>query len=506
MGVYVGDFNKVRAAIGTKIENAALPLSWIHQLPPDTAYALLRYCIEARLMFLARNLPPYVIGEALEGFDQLVDETLCRIAKIGSLSRIGRVVRGLPVTFQGLALPRLADINRRAFFSSLLTMVEFFQDQGGWFLAMMDKAEGENGTKWVISESERMELRTILPSYFLQGDAVAQGGQTPVYTPGDVPRFIEGVNIKGRIRIPILADTHAPDTAHRQRALIKADNKRCYERLIEGCVEGRDNIAAAYLRATPLTAAFASALLSGTTTTTYYQLTAIEFIEMLQRKLWAGLEEAKGDRAICPCGKSFSNLSNPNGEISSRAGEALAMHAGMCVQASGDLRRQRHDAVKAELAHTIVRVSPNNRVEVEYPVGELRADIFARNVGDPHATAYADLSVVSSVYFETLGAAVANPNAAAKAREVEKERRVELAAVPPHYKTHFVPFVWTDTGRLGEKAKTYLDKLTKWDTTPRVFDAKIAGARRHFIKSIGVITERYNARLRLHLRSRLTWN
>ena len=57
----------------------------------------------------------------------------------------------------------------------------------------------------------------------------------------------------------------------------------------------RDRLAVAYLKATPLTAAFAFALLSGTTTI-IYQLTDLEFIEMLQRKLWAGLEEAQGDR------------------------------------------------------------------------------------------------------------------------------------------------------------------------------------------------------------------
>ena len=505
MGVYVGEINKVRAAIETKIENAALPLSWIHQLPPDTAYALLRYCVEARLMFLARNFPPDVIGVALGHFDRQVDESLCKIAKIESLSRIGRVIRGLPVTFQGLALPRLADINRRAFFSSLLTMVEYFQDQGGWFLVMMDKVRGEDGTKWVISESERTELRSILPSYFRQEDDVAEGGQTPVYTPAENARFVEGVNIKSHIRVPILADTHALDTAHRQRALVKADNIRRHEKLIERCALAMDRIAVAYLKATPLTAAFGSALLSGTTTTIYYQLTDLEFIEMLQRKLWASLEVAKGDKARCPCGKSFNNLTNPDPTISSRAGEALAMHAGMCAQSSGDIRTQRHDAAKRALAQTISRISPNYRVEVEHQVGGLRADVFARNVSDPSATAYVDLSVVSAVYSDTLEAVGGDINAATKAREVEKVRVVNQADVHANYKSYFVPFVWTDTGRLGEKAKEYLDKLTKWNVVPRVFDAKIAGARRHFIKSIGVITDRYNARLRIHLRSRLTW-
>lgn len=509
MGVYVGEIDKVRAAIETKIENAALPLSWIHQLPPDTAYALLRYCVEARLMFLARSLPPDVIGVALGLFDRQVDESLCRIAKIGSLSRIGGVVRGLPVTFQGLALPRLADINRRAFFSSLLTMVEYFQNQGGWFLAMTDKVGGVDGTKWVISESERMELRSILPSYFRQEDDVAEGGHadaTPVHTPAEIPRTVEGVNIKSRIRVPILPDTHALDTAHRQRALVKADNIRRHEELLRGCALARDRLAVAYLKATPLTAAFGSALLSGTTTTIYYQLTDLEFIEMLQRKLWAGLEVAKGDRARCPCGKSFNNLTNPDPTISSRAGEALAMHAGMCVQSSGDIRIQRHDAAKRALAQTISRISPNNRVEVEHQVGELRADVFARNVSDPSATAYVDLSVVSAVYSDTLEAVEGDINAATKAREVEKVRVVNQADVHANYKRYFVPFVWTDTGRLGDKAKEYLDKLTKWNVIPRVFDAKIAGARRHFIKSIGVITDRYNARLRIHLRNRLTWD
>ena len=41
---------------------------------------------------------------------------------------------------------------------------------------------------------------------------------------------------------------------------------------------------------------------------------------------------------------------------------------------------------------------------MEHQVGGLKADVFARNVSDPSATAYVDLSVVSAVYSDTLEA------------------------------------------------------------------------------------------------------
>ena len=63
LGVPIGSIDKVRAAIVKKVEKAAQPLEWIPKLPPDVAYALLRYCIEARLVFLARSLPPQVVGQ-----------------------------------------------------------------------------------------------------------------------------------------------------------------------------------------------------------------------------------------------------------------------------------------------------------------------------------------------------------------------------------------------------------------------------------------------------------
>ena len=111
---------------------------------------------------------------------------------------------------------------------------------------------------------------------------------------------------------------------------------------------------------------------------------------------------------------------------------------------------------------------------------------------------YIDLSCTSAVY-STLTAAVASPNAATSGRETAKKSMIDAAYIPAQLKSKFLPFVWTDTCRLGKKAVEFLDRITKRNVVPGVHDARLAGARRHFIRSIGVITERYNPQEELNL-------
>ena len=69
----------------------------------------------------------------------------------------------------------------------------------------------------------------------------------------------------------------------------------------------------------------------------------------------------------------------------------------------------------------------------------------------------------------------------------------------------FIPFVVTDTGRLGKKTMEFIDKITGWDRVPRVANATMARARKELLKTIGVIIEKSNARLRIALRQSLVW-
>ena len=98
---------------------------------------------------------------------------------------------------------------------------------------------------------------------------------------------------------------------------------------------------------------------------------------------------------------------------------------------------------------------------------------------------------------------------ATELRERNKRSRISDIGENPEQsrriRTDFLPFAITDTGRVGKAAMAYVDSVTKWDAVPRIPDARLAAARRHFIKTLGVIVNKYNYLLRVALRNTITW-
>ena len=54
-------------------------------------------------------------------------------------------------------------------------------------------------------------------------------------------------------------------------------------------------------------------------------------------------------------------------------------------------------------------------------------------------------------------------------------------------KARFIPFIVADSGRLGIKAKEYLDNLFQWSRIPRTYDARTS-IRKTFISFVGLLT------------------
>ena len=72
-------------------------------------------------------------------------------------------------------------------------------------------------------------------------------------------------------------------------------------------------------------------------------------------------------------------------------------------------------------------------------------------------------------------------------------------------KARFIPFIVADSGRLGIKANEYLDDLFQWNRTPRIYDARTSRIRKAFTSSVGLVTERYMARMRFSLQNSITF-
>ena len=80
-----------------------------------------------------------------------------------------------------------------------------------------------------------------------------------------------------------------------------------------------------------------------------------------------------------------------------------------------------------------------------------------------------------------LPAAATDPDAATTAREAAKIRHVASTGVRQEVKARFIPFIVADSGRLGTKAKEYLDELFQWNRVPRVYDARTSRTRKKLV-------------------------
>jgi hypothetical protein len=498
MGVPIGDSGKVQAAIIKQVNKAASILPWIHQLPPDIAYALLRFCVNTRLMYLIRNITPYFISEELLRFDTEVDATLCRIAKISQMPPLGYRLRGLPVQLNGLAIPRLADVSKVAFYASLLHAIQYFQLEEGNFLQHINDTRGPDHTTWTVQGAERGDIHQLLPGYFRDDGIINEGGEA-------LDGGLNGI-VLNPIVIPFREDALTLDRSHKQSTLFKALNTACYERMIQELRTDGNKVLLCYLLALPSFPLLVP-LLSGITSNQAHQLAPKHFIELLRRKMATPLYEViEGPTTLCPCGRQQTVLIHEDEDVAVLARTAQLQHVGMCTQVNGNIRSHRHTQLRVALVDSIKAANPNHQVRVEQhiPQTHTTVDITTTNVGNGTG-AFIDVTYVGTMKGKALRTQVVNGDTAIEEAQGRKEKKLVDEGIVLPALIRFIPFVVTDTGRLGKKAMEYIDSITGWDQVPRVYNAKLACIRKNLLRTIGVITERSNARMRIALRESLVW-
>jgi uncharacterized protein (DUF1499 family) len=374
----------------------------------------------------------------------------------------------------------------------LLQAIQFYQEVDHDFLGLINRTHDANPANWIISGEDRRRILVLLPAY------IPEGGL--------------GLRIANPIIVPLNTNENrlGLSTAHKQSAVMSAIYKTWYYELLTKCKDDRDSISHAYLVALPRTASSVP-LLSGITTIQPYQLTPNEFRELLQRILRVPVFHTMvGDSARCMCGTTFTNLRNDEEVIACRAAIALTGHVGICSQVSSACRDNRHKVVASALAKLLKAVDPNNVVDIEKRIlgTVIRADIIATNrLNQSHK--YIDVACCSAVRKAVTDVPNITVDTATELTESDKRSRIrgigENAAESQRILTDFLPFAITDTGRVGKEAMAYVDSVTKWDAVPRIPDARLAAARRHFIKTLGVIVNKYNYLLRVALRNTITW-
>ena len=175
---------------------------------------------------------------------------------------------------------------------------------------------------------------------------------------------------------------------------------------------------------------------------------------------------------------------------------------------SGQLRFKRHDALKRLVAQlhkdTIdgVQVTTEQGIDGYGPHGRMDLMVSIPPAGDVRPI---DVGFTAAAQISALPAASTNPDVVMTAREAAKSHHVASTGIHPEMKARFIPFIVADSGRLGIKAKEYLDNLFQWNRIPRTYDARTSKIRKTFMSSVGLITERYKARMRFSLQNNITF-
>ena len=508
LGVPSGRLEDVEAAIDDKLRKAASPLEFIHQVPTDIGYILLRFCITARVMYLARNVPSSIIGERLAIFDNQVDLAISRMVGVTELSPRARRLRGFGVTFNGLGIVRLEDVNRYAFVSCFLSLIHYLQNvEDNLLLRAIDKFEADED-KWILPLPERKVTAYFLGSKYFQ-DPEELGGERLGAV--DWRHMYKEIHLAKAIRIPRDEENNGNfDNGFRQKSLAMSVMKQSHASLVKTLADSGDMINAANIMCTPLSSAYVQCMLSGMSHALVYRLDSDEYVEMLRRKLTIDTCEAQGQSAMCSgCRKVFSHLLNDSTKVRRLATTALMEHTGSCAQVFGKLRWGKHNGLRDLVAKVVQKRNSAYVVTTEVGVEGYgthnRMDIKV-TLPQPGATRLIDVGYVAASSQSSRHSATRAPDIAIEAKQTFKQRSVDRTNLSQADKAGFVPFIVSSTGRVGPRAIEFMNELFEWNQRPRTFDSRVANERKHFIYSIGTLTERYAARCRIALRNNITWS
>jgi len=480
VGRAIGSNAFVQASLSKTLNKHRRGLEHIHQLQPDVALLLLTYCVNARPMFLARNFPPADVGAHLRAFDDEVDTCLASIlqmpaAGFATAPWIPRL-RGLPITYGGIALTRLANINGAAHTACLLEALVSLKARYPAKVQQLQPA---------LTPEELDTVSHYLP--FLVEDGI-------VRLPGEPSN---GVAMRGDVDYGAVFATEMPQV--RQGALSRKLAQQEHKELHRDLLEAQELQRAALVLSTNVERQMGRWISGGLFLNMHNRLWPLDFLQCLRLRLLVpeyGLQP--GWRCGCRervCVKDdFYHLLNCNSaalQIQLRHDKARDVLAGFCRKCVGD----------AGVVTT----------EVEFPGrGELRACrmdiVVSTGMGE---TSLVDLAVVNTAaqskvigrQHELLaanrrGAAFVQGYAAAD-RE-EWKRREAAKALDATQTANFKPFVMELSGRLGEGARAFIGQMERCHNA-RLGDIEgpiaFRKLRAHFFLEMGMVLARGTAKI-----------
>jgi hypothetical protein len=463
MGSYVGTDTYQLRKLTELFDGIQTTLDRIVTEEPAVALPLLKYCVNAKPVYAARTTRPDLFHSHADSFDQRVDHALLRIAghSIATMPEVTATLRTLRVVDGGLGMHRIDGIKSAAYVSSLLaSLTNLFTVMPAtmqeWrsrnvFAALQEELAiiSQLAPEWITRQSNNT---LTIPSWPEQPQEVHLD---PMLTPDAV---------------------EIPDVPS-QRTLSLPTREQAKETITMAL--GQDRRATAWWRSGSYPKAASWTRITPIAT---LNLSAHEYRSALGLRL---LLPARGtpDGTYLQC-----TICGAQDKV-----HDYRYHALNCRR-TGDVRSQRHNAVKQALAEMLAALFGQAAVSVETPLGpHLRVPDITLTVGAQVRAI--DVCVVNPTADRYDPPGPDAPPAGHAAAAAERRKRLSYApslAARNLAPEAFVPFAIEATGRFGGAAEAFLASLPLLDP---------AGAREGFsdivdfhIARLRIITLRGNAR------------
>ena len=454
MGTYVGTHEYQCTSITAALADHQQVVSLIATLEPAMALPLLQSCINTRPVYLARTTPPHLTDQALHSFDNMVDVAILRIAgsSAGALPAVSQLLRAIPQADGGLGFPRLHDIRVAAWVASFCHATDALAEHLPHLLSLIDRSNS------AAIDHHMTIVKQLVPTLFRSNgqQGVAGDEDTAVNTLRPhfwpTPEMVQPVlGLAQDYGLPLLGDRSrrfTPTSLPKQRDLCIRDMEQKIQQV--GDLLNQDPLGRSWWLSQSFKGSGAW-LSGGQSNVSLLELTDDEFRSSLTLRLllpccWAP------PGAYTRCTACADTLYGDQTQDS-------RLHALTCIRSQGK-RTLRHDHLRDVLATTLKRLYGAHAVQLETVLGQglRRPDIVLTVQGQVTLIDVAVATPCSAQYLSRQSDRVAL--AAATVFEAKKRRAyVATLQALQLQQDALVPFVLEATGRLGQAATSFLERV-----------------------------------------------
>jgi hypothetical protein len=477
LGVPVGYRSAATVMLTSIFDKYSRILEWIPKLDAATGYMLLKFCINTRPTYLARNVSPSLLRLHAQRFDAAIQKAFFAMLETSELElesgripirreqkNIHRLLAELPPRFGGAGLSSIEKINNHAYYGNLVTVIDYLQEKLPQLgTPLLNKVNLYSA----ISIIDVHQLNALLPHYSFRENA-NWNAANPYFTFG------------------IPANDDLLRTDHRQRNLMKAVYKEIHEDLQGALVATKNHCGAAWLRSTPSHSNAFTWLFSAVNPHQQLKLKPQSFVDAMRLLLQLPVMQSDGTIRKCQCAGGYQFDTNDIQDLRKMTAHAL------CCPLFGLCRVSRHDLVVKALKAFLLKCLPPNDSEVQVEAVHLDEEgnelpPIDLSVRENHRLWVCDVAVTSPTALNVVERAAKKVDVASKHQLDNK--KAKNAQYPRRHDARY--FILETSGRIGPDAMNLIDEYAKMNILPH--DPKLVEARRQLLKEISVIIWRGNS-------------